>query len=591
MRTRLCFHGLQGVALTLLAAALAVPAAAQTGAGPQARPAPAVQGTLTVGGGANDNTGSPNRVSEYSALRDGSLGRLAAQLWGTRGDLRFDATASLLGDSRDQAYAADIRYARWLKAHVTYDRFARRLDHDPLSYVDAASGIGGTFVVGHTDSDPSARYRTAHGRFDARVEVTPPRAPALRLFASHRVDTAEGLRQSLTTSHCATCHVVSYSRGVDDRTRELSGGARLLLRGLDVEYSYTDRRFDDRTAPLTHTYSSGVHPATLADVFLNRLQYDQRAGALPFDITPDSRKDTHLLRAHVALPGDASATGTFTRSAVTNQDTSVGYTYTGAAGRLVVPLGRSVVFRGGLRKYEIEADDVLVDIVELASPAGPTGGLTYAQAYPTFGDPDYVRHSATARTPTSASMDLTWTPLARTSLHAGYEWESIERTSFEVEKTTTNTITLRARARPWKGFESRTRVQHDWIDDPFMFERAAIPSVLQPFQSPNNVPFTGLQYYEMYDSRQADLTSFPTRNARFDQSFTWTLSPRVSMNAHYRFGASSNDELNFSTWSRTAHSPGAEIWFGAGGNWNLAAGYSLQRERLETMFSTLAFVG
>jgi hypothetical protein len=124
-----------------------------------------------------------------------------------------------------------------------------------------------------------------------------------------------------------------------------------------------------------------------------------------------------------------------------------------------------------------------------------------------------------------------------------------------------------------------------------MAERAAIPAVLQPFQSPNNVPFTGLQYYEMYGSRQADLTSFPTRSARLDQSLSWSPTARIAMNVHYRFNASENDELNFSTWSRTAHAPGAEIWMAGGGNWSLSAGYSLQRERLETMFSTLAFVG
>ncbi len=591
MRTGLWNSVLRVAPAVTIAVALAGPVSAQTSGDTGTKRPSIVQGTFTLGGAVTDRSGSPERVSEFDALRQGGVGQLGGQLWGDRGDLRFDAAAQFGGSSRDQAYVADIRYARWLRGHVKYDRFARRLDHDPLSYVDAASGIGGTFVVGHTDYDPAARYDTTRGRFEGRLELVPTHTPALTFFVSHRVDTEEGLRQSLTTSHCATCHVVSYSRGVDDRTRELSAGARLSLRGVDVEYSYADRRFNDRAQSLTHSYDLGVHPATLADVFLNRLQYDQRAGALPFDVTPDSKKATHLLRAHVALPGDASATGTFTRSAVTNENTAVGYTYTGGGGRLVVPLGKSVVVRGGFRRYEIEADDVAIDIVELVSPAGATAGLTYAQAYPTFGNPDYVRHSAIARTPTEASMDLTWTPVARASIHAGYEWEAVERTSFEVEKTTTSTLTLRARARPWKRFESRTRFQQDWITDPFMFARAAVPAVLQPFQSPNNVPFTGLQYYEMYDSRQADLTLFPTRSARFDQSFSWTPTSRVSMNAHYRWGTSENDELNFSTWSRTAHSPGAEIWFAGGGTWSLAAGYSLQRERLETMFSTLAFVG
>lgn len=591
MHDRREFHTARAAAAIAVAAWLSVPVAGQTTAPAAARPSPPVQGVFTVGGAVNDTSGAQERVGEYDALRDGGLGRFGGQVWGGSGALRFDAAAQFGGATGDQAYLADVRYARWLRAHLRYDRFIHRLDHDPLTYVDAASGIGGTFVVGHTDRDPSARYRATLGRFDGGLEIAPPRIPALRFFVSHRVDTESGTRQSLTASHCSTCHVVSYSRGIDDRTRELSAGTRLALGGLVVEYSYGDRRFSDRTAPLTHTYDLAVHPATLADVFLNRVQYDQRAGALPFDITPDSRKQTHLLRAHVPLPGDASFNATLTRSEVSNRDSAVSYTYTGGAGRLIVPLGRSLLLRSGFRRYEIEADDVAVDIVEPASPAGPTAGLTYAQAYPSFGNPDYIRRSAIARTPTEAALDLTWTPHARASVTAGYEWEAIERTAFEVDRTTTSTLTLRGRAKPWKRLEARTRFRYDWITDPFTFERAAVPAVLQPFQSPNNVPFTGLQYYEMYDSRQADLTSFPTRSARLDQTLTWTPSGRLSVSAHYRFGRSENDDLNFSTWSRTLDSPGAEIWIAGGNRWNLAAGYSLQRERLETMFSTLTFVG
>ena len=37
--------------------------------------------------------------------------------------------------------------------------------------------------------------------------------------------------------------------------------------------------------------------------------------------------------------------------------------------------------------------------------------------------------------------------------------------------------------------------------------------------------------------------------------------------------------------------PGVEIWIGPGEHWSLVAGYTDQRERLETLLSTLAFSG
>lgn len=88
--------------------------------------------------------------------------------------------------------------------------------------------------------------------------------------------------------------------------------AVVARRHFGVEYNYLDRQFFEHTAPLTNVYDPGLHPATLADVFLNRLQFDSRTGALPFDITPASKKQTHSLKGHATLPGDVSATGTFT---------------------------------------------------------------------------------------------------------------------------------------------------------------------------------------------------------------------------------------------------------------------------------------
>lgn len=589
MRTRI-FRAMTAIALIL--PLLDAPAAAQgSGSGDAAAKPSSFQGVFTFGGAANDDAGAPDRASEYDVLRQGALGRVGGQLWGDTGRLRLDARAQYGGSPRDQFYEGAFSYARWLNVHVKYVRFPHRLEHDPLAYVDAASGIGGTFVVSHTDNDPTARYDLTRGELDAGIEVAPPALRALRFFLGHRRETREGLRQSLTSSHCATCHVVSNSRGVNELTRELTAGARLALTRLGVEYTFSDRRFEERAQTLTNRYDAGVHPVTLADVFLNRLQYDGRAGTLPFDVTPASAKQSHLVRARVSLPGDASVTGSFTRSDVENTDTSIGYTYTGVAGRLVVPLGRDVTLRGSVRRYEIETDNVFVDVIEQVSPAGPAAGLTYGQAYPTFGDPDYVRRSSLARTPTEAALDLTWRPLKRTAIQAGYAWEDLQRTWFDVEKTTTNSVTLRARARPWKSFETRTRFQHDWIEDPFTYERAAMPAVLQPFQSPNNVPFTGLQYFQMYDARQADLTAFPTRRARLDQSIAWSPLERASFAAHYRLNSSENDALNFSTWSRTTHALGGEVWIAPAERWTAMAGYTLHRERLDTMFSILAFTG
>lgn len=549
------------------------------------------EGAVTFGVLTADSSGNQQRVGQYDDLTDNTRARTGLQLWGQNGRMKFDLSASYGGDRSDQNYRADLQIGKMVKAHVQYQRSPRRLDHDPLSYVDAASNIGGTFVVEHTDTDPFAEYGFDYGVLMSRLEVTLPRAPYIRLYVSHRQETRNGNRQSLVTSHCATCHVVSYSRAMDQKTSDLIAGVKLSTTRVSVDYQYQDGRFDERAGGLTHTYDRAVHPATLADVFLNRVQFDQRSGPLPFDTMPSIDTNRHSLRTAVSLPGEARATGSFTSTKVRNLDTNLTTSQIGGVGRFTVPLGARVSLRGSARRYTIESDSVAIDMIELVSPAGPTAGKTYAQAYPSFGDPDYVRESSLSRTPTDMSLELSWKAFKGTTFRAGYSWEEIRRDHFAVDRTTTQTLLLSGRGTIAKGLQWRSRFDYDWTRDPFLNERSALPKVLQPSPSPGSLPFTGLQYYEMYRTRQADLTSFPTRAGSFDQTLTWTPAPAVTLTGHYRWRGASNDELNFSTWERTAHMPGVEIWIAPGENWSLMAGYTHQRERLETLLSTLAFSG
>lgn len=100
-----------------------------------------------------------------------------------RGRMKFDVSASYGGNRSDQQYRADLQIGKMVTAHVQYQRSTRRLDHDPLSYVDAASNIGGTFVVEHTDTDSFAEYGFDYGLLLSRIEIVVPkiaRAPPVR---------------------------------------------------------------------------------------------------------------------------------------------------------------------------------------------------------------------------------------------------------------------------------------------------------------------------------------------------------------------------------------------------------------------------
>lgn len=582
---------------TVILLAVAASASAQP---PPPPPAPGqgltpslFEGVVTVGGLGTDNRDYLGRVGEYDVLKQGALPAAELGLWGERGASRWDVYGRHSGDARDQRYGFTANIKRRLSLSASYDRMPHRLDHDPLTWMDASSNLGGTFVVQHTDNDPGARYELTRGELKARAEYTQPIAGvgSLKLVASHRLELRDGTHQVLTTNHCATCHTESFTRKIDQKTRDLFAGARLQLSGLTVDYNVTNRRFTEDTPAGTIVYDRAQQPATLADVFLNRVSYDERSGPLPFDVVPTLEKITHDLRARVSLPRDASLNGAFTRSRADNVDTGIGTDFTGGSGRFVLPIGRKLVVRAALRQYSLDTDAVFIDIVEPVAPAGPSAGLTYAQAFPQLGVVDYV-NAGLSQSPITAGIDLVYRPWKKTTIRGAYEWEAMERgDGASVAKTTTNAVRGSIRSSPWKKVQFQVRAQYDWITDPFARIDAAMPEILQPYQSPGNLPFTGLQYFEFYRTRQATLTNQPARDGVLEQSLTWTPSDRASVSGHYRYRNASNDTLEMSTWSQAAHLPGAEVWLSPGGPVTLSAGYSYQHQRSDTGFATLAFVG
>ena len=377
----------------------------------------------------------------------------------------------------------------------------------------------------------------------------------------------------MTTAHCSTCHTVSFTRKLDEQTRDLIAGAMVQAKALTVDYRFEARKFADDSPDPVMQYDNAIHPAQLTDVFLNRVQYDDGAGLLPVGTVPGLTKNLHSLRAALWLPRDASLVGILTKSNTRNDSTRLEIDYSGISGRLVVPVSSRMTFRADARRYDIESDDVFVDVVELTAPAGPSAGLTYRQAFPAMGEQDFVRKSSLSRTPTEMNAELSMRLAKRSFLRAGYMFENVERDNFDVEKTTTNTLYLAGRSTFGKKAAWRYRFEQNFVNDPFMYEHAATPAILQPYMSPGNVPFTGLQYFEMYNSRSSNLTSFPTSSTKIENTFTWTPNARASITGHYRWRGASNDELQLGDWNRTVHAPGVDVWFAPGERWTLAAGY------------------
>jgi hypothetical protein len=579
MSMRLCLKLTLGL---VVVAALSGSVLAQA---PQQKP----EGSIFVGATIGNNTGNLNRVAEFDVAKDGALPTINAQVWGGSEKARYELFASHSGDNRDQKYGAFLTAANGrVKASATFDRFLHRLDHDPLDYMDA--GIG-NFVVRATDHNPTDTYASTNGFWKADIEVAA--TEHIRLFASHSLQMADGHRQSMTMSHCANCHVDSYSRKLDQTTQTLAAGARVSAGRFSADYTYEHRTFEEKSATLTHTYDNAVHPVTLLDVFVSRLQYDDNNGPLPFDLLPKQTKQTNSVRAAYAFPGAGGLSAGFTQSTSKNETGNFGADFMGVNGRLTFPLGKKADVKAFVRRYEIETDSVFVDVAEPIAPAGPAAGLTYAQQYPGMLPLDYTTESTASRTPTEMAIELAYRPTKRSSINLGYEYEAIEREHFHVEKTTTSTFKGSASFRPGKTVSLRARAEYAMTDDPFTNVNAAKPASLQTVPTPGGLPFgpQSLQYFEMYNSRMANLSAHPTDSLLVDSGLTWSPSQKFTVSGHYRFRDMKNDQLNFSDWSHAIHMPGVEVYVAPNDRFTLAAGWGYQKDTLDTVFSTLNFGG
>lgn len=547
-----------------------------------------INGAFFFGGMYNDNDGNLYRVGKYNTLTQGGIPRVGIALEGNSTSGVFYDLSGRYADETDQHARVDADFKRWLDVQVSFDRSPVRFDNDPLAYADASVS---SFVVRTDHFDPARELDMTHSDFDARARVTVPGAEMLKIFAGYHRDVRNGHDYAITASKCSNCHLDAELRPIDQVTNDFDAGAMVEMAKWALEYQYKHRSFEEREAAPTNVYDDPLHPASLANVFGNRISYTSADGALPFYQVADHTKDSHRIRGRVTLPADVKVTGNYSYIATTNDNTGVEATSKGWKGRVVIPIRRGMSFQVTARGYDLDVDDYFVDIVEPVSAGGPTAGQTYAEFYPAVGEVDFLRQSSRNRSPTEFMVDFNYKPLPRTSLTVGYEHEVIDREHFDIERTVTDVLELSLNTRFGRQVKSRTTFDTRWIDDPFAAEHAAIPAVVQPGPSPGAVPFFGLQYFQMYDARQAALTAVPDRANYFFESVSWSPSSRFALVGHYRYRGRSNDSLNFSEWERNVHLPGFELWFAADERMHITTGYSYMRDQTKTLYSVLAFDG
>ncbi|MBI3466137.1 MAG: hypothetical protein HY000_24245 [Planctomycetes bacterium] len=255
--------------------------------------------------------GSKNKTGEFQDLSPSPFWDVDALL--SDGLRTFDFTLSGLddeaNDARLQYYSPDV------SAKVKYDRYLRRLDHDPLTGTPVPPGApyppGPGFAlpaaagnVRSQDLNVGEDYAIRVEEFDAKFQgrLTDNLKWRLNLWGMEKF----GERQVNVTAHCFntnvpaaagangnTCHVLSQRQSIDWLTMELQPAVEARFGPVTLEYSRTMRSFSQNDQLVNRTYTRFGFNLPAASGFEGP-QYD-------YAIVPDSFTQIDRLKVGATL--------------------------------------------------------------------------------------------------------------------------------------------------------------------------------------------------------------------------------------------------------------------------------------------------
>ena len=540
-----------------------------------------IKASVTVGAQANSITDSPLQIGKYLPLNKGVRPVVNAAVVGTYNKVFYAIDANFDESSKSQDHSIRLDVDRIVDQKFSYISLPHRLGNDPLTNLDVTSEArSGVF---HTNFDPAKEYNITRSEFTSETNISIPSIPFLDLYANYRNEHREGRYQARTLSKCSSCHVVAKTRDINSSNKDYQLGGGLNFGAVNLDYSYTNRQFRESEPAPSHTYLKKLHPEKVIPVFDSRIQYDMVDGALPFDVIPDTDKQTHLVKAQAPITEFATVSAHYVNSNVKNRLSNLEMDSSSFAGGISARVGKKGIFNARFSHIRIRNDSVYIDVIEPVDVAGPNAGKTYAEAYPTFGEADWTRNSALSRKTLDFDTSFRYRLSKIAKFRLNYEYKKIDRDFYDVAETQSHTFKGGFDVKPnrqWK-FTLNGRLQFN--TDPFTNLKAGVAPEVQNFGVDN--PFSGNQFYVFHEARDANLTNIPTDVQEIKAIVSWSPSYRMSISGNILYRDEKNDKLNYSSWSNDTLNYGVTLWLAPQDRLSLTGAYYFYGEKLNTLFA------
>jgi len=567
-----------------------------------------------------DNTA---RANEYVTTRedDGATLSPKMDLKVVDGKSAFDMSADL--KSADNfSLEVDFDLNRIFKFGTSLDAFQHWKDKETLEQLGAtmqgdidgdqprvSTNLTGSLNTAYPSLDEanaqyfeeqSNDYLVTRREWTSEAELHLPELPNIVFHAGQRVETRNGMEQSITLSKCSSCHIEAEGKDIDERTEDLSFGMTGKFGLVTIDYEYLNRKFEDESSIEEYNYLfAGKTRADVVD--RTQLLYD---GVQEYSNTPDSDKDSHMLKARVDLSSNTVFTGSFVQADIESQKQDVldeggdgtptyqfvgsdtlETEYTGYTGKFATRLG-PVRLSASANIYEIEGPEYTLDfpdrdVIDVDPYLNP-------QTY----------HSAESREAMELGLDAVYRISMGTTLRLGYDYEEIEREEEELGTTETHSVKAAINSRLAKGLSLRGSYEYQDIEEPFYLEDGT--GIAQNYDDGtiqateagdgvyvlNTADFTNIDnntntvYYwnSVYGSRTMDATNQPDEVHELKGSVNWSPAANMAATISARVRMEENGSVQY---EQTSYVPGFSFWYAPNGKMNLTMAYTFNKQETE----------
>lgn len=554
------------------------------------------EGEIAVGATSVDTEQNQNRAGEYYPLDDSAvlLGWFDVDFGENRNlelDLEFldseEQHHGLLFNSRSFLFSADYR------------KFEHNLPHDPLTNLQGWDGEGK--IIQHTDMDPDAMYGIGFEEGEAEAVFRPVSARAWEVALKARQINRSGSYQHKSTDHCYSCHIVGQTQHVDADLNDITVQVAYRKQNWGVTYAVTSRDYQDDAGAISRIFDPAHHPAKTVGttlqplpVFGNRVQYGVTPTGVPIyddlavGLATEFDRTSHVFSGYWEGRKNHFDASLAYYTVESDDNTLYGgintgyeYEYQSLRARWVHMFNEKTRLRLKTRFDSIDTDDAQIPITENLALAGPHAGQTYAEAYPDVVDlleELSVRKSAADRDVWSAKADLTMVLGERRDqrLNFSLERNDVDRDNFVVTDdggTSTTEYILGAR---FRGRTADRKIRYllaaEYLeaDDPFTAvdggcrEPGTDPLVAAGSSDPLgalNFPWNTMQYFQMHETRFANLSNVPTKAVSLRTNLNIVTSPTSNLTVHGRFTNKTNDETQVSDWTSDTAEFGGYFWW------------------------------